>query len=384
MNSINDIVISQQSVVSLHTQLHHQLRHLILSGSWAYGSRLPSEMQFSKHLNISRSTVRLALQHAEIEGLIERRAGKGTYVAFRKETHEAPRLIAFVTANYLSESQHLMLNGAEKEVNARGYRIIFCNTRSSQEEIETLHNLRSDNIAGVLLWPNYTRRNPEDTVIQHYHIHVPVIFMDRHIEGLDYDCVTSDNYQGAYALMQHLISLGHRDIVFLSHRTTHILTVAERQRAYEEAMLQAGLLPQQPWLIGPNDREIDGMHVVHAYNDPGNNHLQEIVNCLRDCTQRPTAIFAVNDYVAILAMKAIAQAGMRIPDDISVAGFDDTDLAAYLAVPLTTVAQDTFAIGKRAAQILINRIEGDDSPANLELIPTQLRVRNSTAVPVTV
>src|SRR5436190_17185710 len=82
MNKVADIVISHGSVVSLHAQLHNQLRQVILSGRWPHGSRIPSETQLAEYLKLSRSTVRLALQRAEIEGLIERTAGRGTFVAY--------------------------------------------------------------------------------------------------------------------------------------------------------------------------------------------------------------------------------------------------------------------------------------------------------------
>jgi LacI family transcriptional regulator len=97
---------------------------------------------------------------------------------------------------------------------------------------------------------------------------------------------------------------------------------------------------------------------------------------------RPTAIFAVNDYLAVLATRAMKQLELRVPDVVSIAGFDDTDLAAHLEVPLTTVAQDPFTIGKRAAQRLIDRIEGDSGDPIMEIIPTELRIRSSTSIPV--
>ncbi len=97
---------------------------------------------------------------------------------------------------------------------------------------------------------------------------------------------------------------------------------------------------------------------------------------------RPTAIFAINDYIAVLAMRSMRLLDLRIPDDISLAGFDDVNIAAHLEVPLTTVAQDPFMIGKRAAAHLINRLEGYSGETTCEYIPTQLRIRSSTAAPI--
>src|SRR5262249_10135725 len=110
--------------------------------------------------------------------------------------------------------------------------------------------------------------------------------------------------------------------------------------------------------------------------------LQQIRNYVLNVRPRPTAIFALNDYLAVLAIRAMKTLDIRIPEGMSIAGFDDSDLAVHLEVPLTTVAQDPFAIGKRAAQLLINRLEGYSGPTRCESIPTHLRVRGSTSVPM--
>lgn len=105
----------------------------------------------------------------------------------------------------------------------------------------------------------------------------------------------------------------------------------------------------------------------------------QIMRYLKDVTPRPTAVFALNDVVAVLAMRAAALLNVRVPHEISIVGFDDMPFTACLNVPLTTVAQDTMAMGGHAAQLLINRIEGWDGPTTIEEIPTQLKIRLSTA-----
>jgi DNA-binding LacI/PurR family transcriptional regulator len=102
-------------------------------------------------------------------------------------------------------------------------------------------------------------------------------------------------------------------------------------------------------------------------------------NYMLNAQPRPTAIFAINDYVAIIAMRTMKQLNLAVPDAVSIAGFDDTELAAHLEVPMTTVAQDPYSIGKRAAQLLIERLGGYTGPSVCELIPTRLHVRSSTA-----
>lgn len=381
MNKLSDIKVEYNSFIALHVQLHNQLRQLILSGQWATGSRVPPENKLSTYLKISRTTVRLALQQAELEGLIERIPGKGTFVTAYPRHDGSRRLIAFATCRFDDEYHLFMLNGAESEARANGYRVIFSKLHDYQEEIDLIKRLREEQVAGMVLWPNpdYTL-SPQENRLNYQQAGLPMVFMDRSIDGVECDCVTSDNYGGAYALMKHLVDLGHQRIVFLTHRKTKLLTIQERYRAYCDVMRQAGFKPEEPWLMGEPEREILASDVFRVSDETINPRLDEIKEHLL-CSP-PTAIFGVNDFAAVLAMQAAKSLNMKIPDDLSIAGFDDIDLAVYLEVPLTTVAQDAFMIGKRATRRLIDRLEGYSGPAECEIIPTQLRVRSSTAVPM--
>jgi len=337
--------------------------------------RIPSESELTEHLGISRSTVRLAMQMAEVEGLVERVRGRGTYVAY--DVRRLSRLIAFVATDFRSEYQLLILKGAESETRANGYRIIFANAPDHEEELRILNTLQEDNIAGLLIWPSPPALADENRS-RYGRLPAPTVLLDRPIPGLEYICVTSDNYEGARQLTQHLVDLGHQHIVFLSHHQMHLLPVAERFRAYQDTLRAAGLTPFAPMLIAGSEGEIGAAHILQAYDDgdmPLIPQIQSHVNRVQ-----PTAIFAANDHIAVLAVRALRLLDLRIPDDISVAGFDDTDLTVYMDIPLTTVAQDTFEIGRRAAQLLIDQIENRQPPTENQLVPTQLRVRESTAV----
>jgi DNA-binding LacI/PurR family transcriptional regulator len=382
MNKVSDIQLADNSVISLHAQLHNQLRHLILSGRWASGTRIPSENQLTNHLKISRSTIRLALQQAEIEGLIARVAGRGTFVAYTASQERGRRLIAFVVSDLDTENNLFMLNGAESKARASGYQIIFSHGQSQQEEIEILTGLsEEENIAGVLLWPNATEPQNRAKIAASYAGFVfPIVTMDRQVEGYDCDFVTSDNYGGAYALMQHLVELGHTQIAFLSHHQIGLQPVAERYRAYCDVLTEAGLIPHDPWIIGQPGNEISVTKALRSSVDNKSPELQQIKDHVLKAETRPTAIFGVNDYIAILAMRAIKLLELPVPEEISIAGFDDSYLAAHLEVPLTTVAQDSFLIGKHAAELLIDRLEGYVGPSRCEIIPVQLRLRSSTSM----
>ena len=208
------------------------------------------------------------------------------------------------------------------------------------------------------------------------------MLMDRTLPSLNCDSVTSDNYTGGYQAVKHLVGSGHERIAFLSRPILQLSTIAERLRGYQQALQEAGLTPLQPWLVGTVDRELTVRLALDAYSSGVGPEIEQIAQYL-ESSQRPTAIFAMNDLMALQALKAASQIGLRVPDDLSVVGFDDMDIVAHLEVPLTTVAQDVFGLGEQAAKLLIERIEGYKGPRRQETLPTQLRVRASTTVPAT-
>ncbi|MBI1278829.1 MAG: GntR family transcriptional regulator [Anaerolineaceae bacterium] len=380
MNKVTDISLADDSFISLHVQLHNQLRQLIHSGRWANATRIPSENELTSHLNISRSTVRLALQQAELEGLIERIAGRGTFVAYVPTHGHKSRLIAFVTGGIDAENHLLMLNGAEQEVRTQGYQLVFKTAKNQEEELRIFDCAEQDDLAGFLLWPNAnSTQEATSDVARYQNVPAPIVLMDRKIAGLNCDCVTSDNYGGARALMQHLVGLGHKQIIFMTHEILEIFPVMERYRAYCEVLEEAGIPTLEPWIIGQPNTEIGASYALQSSLDPQSLEIQQIKRYMTSNKQRPTAIFALNDWLALLGMRAMKQLNLKVPDAISIAGFDDIDLAVHLEVPLTTVAQNPFLIGKRAAQLLLDRLENNTDSARLDFIPTELRIRSSTS-----
>jgi LacI family transcriptional regulator len=120
-------------------------------------------------------------------------------------------------------------------------------------------------------------------------------------------------------------------------------------------------------------------YALHAYTAGKGEDINQIRRYLQQ-PARPTAIFTMNDLIALQVLKAASQAGVRIPQDLMLVGFDNMDITAHVEIPLTTVTQDCFTLGRRAAELLIERIEGYKGPPRQEVVPTQLEIRASTSL----
>ena len=374
-----DIAVSKDSSIPLHIQLLNDMRHRILSGEWSSGSRVPSENTLQSLLGISRSTIRQAIHAAKAEGLLVSVPGKGTFVSPNANRSGSSRLIGFVIPYFHSSFDSQLLRGAESALRAHGYRVIFCNSeRRLQEEDRLLRLLLQDHVAGILIWP-VMDDNPARYLFDLIRQGTPVSLMDRSLPGLAADVVLCDNFHGGHAATQHLIALGHRRIVFVARPHLNLLPIGERWRGYQQAMREAGLEPQAPTLIG-SEQEISADYALRSYTHASGEDIKQIQVYLEN-PQRATAVFAMNDLVALEVLRAAELAHVRVPQELSVVGFDDMDFASHLEVPLTTVAQDSFELGQQAARVLLQRIAQPNQPARLTVLPTRLVIRASTASP---
>jgi LacI family transcriptional regulator len=188
----------------------------------------------------------------------------------------------------------------------------------------------------------------------------PLILHGR-LEGNSLPSVDVDNYAGAYQAVNHLVAAGHRRIGFISNAPLSYAGTQDRFAGYQQALSEHDL---------PQDDEL--IRTAAFLPESGKVAMEELISI----PNPPEAVFAASDVVALGAMTAIHQAGLRIPEDIAVVGFDDIFLAAHASPPLTTVRVPAYGLGWTAAEILIRFIEGENDVASVTL-ETELVVRES-------
>ena len=233
-----------------------------------------------------------------------------------------------------------MIKGIQDVAREAGYHIVLYNTEDNpnfeQEAIDHLLELR---VAGLLITPTQKKI---DYILKLKRLHIPFILLTRQFEEVVTHYVGTDNVIGGYIATQRLISRGHQKIVFINgpYGTS---AAKERFRGYQKALEENKIVFNESLVEWGNSNMEDG------YNAMGRILVKE---------KPPLGAFLFCDYVAIGAVRAVREKNLRIPEDVSIVGYDDIDLVNYLDVPLTTVHQDRDAIGKKAAEILVNIIEG--------------------------
>jgi DNA-binding LacI/PurR family transcriptional regulator len=242
-------------------------------------------------------------------------------------------------------------------------------------EMEQIRNLQQEQISGLILMP-ISHSNEAALISQTLAPDLPLVLIDHVIPGYAASGVFVDNFGGAVAATSHLIEIGHRRIACLCPEG-YVSAIADRVRGYEQAMLSAGLLPLAAFpLHGP---AVVDCGEPSAFLDD----VMKPLDILLNSPDRPTALFCVDDQIACNVMHYLLRKGCRIPSDMAIAGFNDLPLAAYMPVPLTSVAQPRLEIGHQAAKLLLRLIEeGMDEPESIMpqhiILPVSLIVRDST------
>ena len=250
----------------------------------------------------------------------------------------------------------------EQKLFQHDYRAIICNSEEDESRerayIEMLLRQRVDGfiINSAVMSTNYLHELEE--------LQIPYVLIDRDLPETESSKVFSDNSQGGYIGMEHLIKLGHKRIGVIG-APAHTQPIARRIRGTREALAHYGL-------EADSDLYITGDTQLF---DMGYNSAKQLMS-LDEC---PTAIFALTDVTAVGVMHALTEHGLRIPDDISVLGYDNIPIASYMIPQLSTVEQPIIQMGETAVELLFKHMNQADHPIEKAVLKTQLIVRKTTS-----
>jgi LacI family transcriptional regulator len=253
-----------------------------------------------------------------------------------------------------------LLKGVERGLSGSGYYPLFASGEQPVEELQALDLLLSHRIDALILMGGHIA--DEDLVGLARRL--PIVAVGRTVRGLEHRCLRVENREGAYKATRHLLDLGHTRIAHITGLIRNGDSIA-RLEGYEKALADAGI-PRDPDLVVEGDFEEQSALVG--------------TQRLLDAGVRFTAVFASNDQMASGAGLALLRRGLRVPQDVSLVGFDDHPSAAYTWPPLTTVRQPTVEMGVAAARALLQELQGQGFV--LPTFGTDLVLRSSTAPPL--
>lgn len=322
----------------------------------------------AEHVNVSINTVSLALQdsalvHADTKARVldaVRELGYRPNVMAQNLRRGVVNTIGIMIPDVHNFHFWDIVDGTHDEASRNGYGVVLAHTSLNRErEVETLRGLIERRFDGVILATTYSEQSPIE-IRRLINAGGAVVTLSRTWDGADRVVYFSE--QTATLLLDHLYSLGHRRIGLMIGVAREGMA-PERIAAYQQFVSQHGLVSMIEY-CGPTVPE-----------------SVEATNRLLQYQPRPTAIISVNDYLAMGVYQSLGMHGLRIPEDVSVAGFDNTHVAENLYPTLTSVDVGAHDIGRVSVQLIISRLADTKRPQQIIDMPARLVPRNSTAAP---
>lgn len=350
-----------------YSKLMQELKEQILSGKIKAGQKLPSENVLSAQYQISRQTVRKALSLLENAGYIYAEHGRGTFCSELVRHTKKSKNIAVVTT-YLSDYIFpRVIGGIDSVLTSEGYSIMLKNTRNSRSlEARCLEELLQKDIDGMIIEPSksqiYCNHLGLYKKLEEYQI--PYVFIQGYYpQMMERPQVLMDDRKGGYMITKYLLEMGHKDIigVFKADDTQGV----NRHKGYVEALQEFGIL------YNPDK-------VIWFYTEDRSMHPYESIRKMRNESVQMDAVVCYNDQIAREVIRALCDCGTKVPEEVSVTGYDNSNLSYSDGIRLTTIAHPQEKLGEIAAKLLVDIIQnGTKDGRNSILIEPEIVIGNS-------
>jgi len=362
--------------------LSEKLRSHLKDGSWAPGLKIPTLRELASQFDVSTNTVRNALRVLEREGSLYHVPAVGTFVrpVHPTQVMTDQTMVAMVTIDLGSPFGIEVARGVEQACQERRWRLQVYDSRlDSNLESDNLNRLSNSGARVAILFPGSNEAAVE-TMFKLKIGGFPLVLVDRGIYGLRVDTIQSDHEKGAYWAVEHLTQAGHRRVFMHAGSRPPPSSVDARIRGYERALHEVGVKPLSDWFIWsepvlPQDLAEGGCgRWFRAY---------EATMQTFKSVEPPTAIFAENVYTAVGVLRACQELGLKVPEDMSLICFDDSEITRTILHPLTYVAQRPLELGRKAVELLEQRLQSPASPVQNVTVDVEIIRRESVAPPRT-
>ncbi|WEV38911.1 GntR family transcriptional regulator [Lactobacillus sp. ESL0680] len=347
------------------------LKKEITFGHFQINQKLPTETELMQQFNKSRYAVRKALTELQNEHLIYKVQGSGMFIQdWNKKWQVNPEsktigLICTHIADYIFPK---IISQIDNEISEKEYSLLLANTHNQpSKERESLIKMLDSQVAGLIIEPSESAKTSPNLDIYKRiaKSKIPLLFINAEYSKLNFPSITNDDKKAETELIKYLLKLGHQRILGIFQ--VDDLQGVHRMDGFVEAYQET------------NSNLSNSSIIMYNSHDPFQAISKKIAFYLKD-SQKPTAIACYNDSLALLVLDMLKKMQLKVPEDISLVGFDDFDSAAYLTPSLTTMNYERTSVGKEAGQGILKLIHGKKLKSIVHY--PKLKIRASVAKPI--
>lgn len=357
---------------ALYKAVKEDILKKITGSNMSAHEKLPSESAIAKEYGVSKMVGKMALNALEEEGYIYRKPRSGSYISERDPlseksedelSHGTPKKFVGVIMPQFDPYCTEIVAGLERYFLQAGYNIVLRLSRaSSQLEEIALNELSALScVAGIILFPT-SRRFCGDQLLRMQLNRYPIVLIDTIFRELSLDSVSHDHYKGAFDMTNYLIDMGHEKICFLTSAISEAYSRQERVRGFQDAILSRDMKYDKRMVY-----ELDVEETVEQYRNFVGRIASDGITC----------VFCGNDYIAKELLNQALSRGIRVPEELSIAGYTDNVFLSYMSIGLTTVRQPVNRFCKEVAALLMRRIEDPLKAIESNKIETEIVRRES-------
>lgn len=340
----------------------------IISGEIKENEKLPTEQEIGQIFSVSRHTVRQSIVELEKEGYIYREKSKGAYAKRLDKIKKTHSKLVIVITTYISEYIFpYLIKGIQESLSENGYDILLLNTNNKKsKEREQLKKLLEYDVAGAIIEPTASAlgNTNDDYYIELDKNNIPYLMINATYNKDKQSYVIMDDEKGSYTLCNYLINLGHKKIAGIFKEDD--IQGLERKKGYLRALSE-------------NNIEIDSTIIGNFKTYEEDFYVYAFTKSLLSRNDRPTSIMCYNDKIATKVIKVAKELGLKIPEDLSVVGYDnDENISQILDFGITTINHPKEEMGRKAAAMLLSLINKETEKVNYTYIPEILK-KDSTA-----
>ncbi|GAB6100393.1 arabinose utilization transcriptional regulator AraR [Halanaerocella petrolearia] len=345
-----------------YVMIKNKIKNLVNEGQIKPGDKLPTESELTEKYNVSRHTVRKALNILNQEGLLHKKQGVGTFL--KGNPKEKTGNIGFISISLHDYIFSDILNGVDNIFHQEGYQILLGNSKDSQiREKEILEKFLEKNIDGLIIEPAKSADDYQNIALLERFVdnYIPVVILDSKFENDKFNYITIDDKKGGYLATEFLLEQGHDNIAII-YKGLHKPSI-NRFKGYKKALEERDIAVYNDYVKKYYTSEF-------GKTEKFENEIFDLTKELVDCQEPPTAIFCFNDQIAILVKEVLNDLGFEVPQDISIIGFDNSDLVKLNNISITSVDHPKEKAGMKAAKIILENIEEEIAQFNENIVFT--------------